>query len=114
MTNHEHRPGWLIRTYVTPRGSRRQIGDRRCPVMLCKVCGKRIVQQSRPTRLLAAGILFSLALMVICSWFAFKLRQPLLYLPFPVSLTVVLHAVYRRTTFVLLKYHQRRKSSSGK
>ena len=105
--SHAHRPGWLLRTYVTPRGTRRQLGDRRCPVMLCKVCGKRIVQESLPTRLLAAGILFSLALMVICSWFAFKLRQPLLFLPFPLSLMGVLYAVYRRTTYVLLKYHKR-------
>ena len=105
--SHAHRPGWLLRTYVTPRGTRRQLGDRRCPVMLCKVCGKRIVQESLPTRLLAAGILVSLALMVVCSGFAFQLRQPLLFLPFPLSLMGVLYAVYRRTTYVLLKYHKR-------
>ena len=104
---HAHRPGWLVRTYVTPRGTRHQLGDRRCPVMLCKVCGKRIVQESLPTRLLAAGILFSLALMVVCTWFAYQQHQPLWFLPFPLSLTGVLYAVYRQTTFVLLKYHKR-------
>ena len=107
--SHKHQPGWLLRTYVTPRGTRRQFGDRRCPVMLCKTCGKRIVQKSCPTRLLAAGTIASLVLMTICSWLAFKLHQPLLFLPFPLALTFVSYAVYRRTTFVLLKYQKRRR-----
>ena len=107
--SHEHRPGWLLRTYVMPRGNRCQLGDRRYPVMLCKTCGKRIVQESRPTRLLAAGVVASLVLMTICSWLAFKLHQPLLFLPFPLALTFVSYAVYRRTTFVLLKYQKRRR-----
>ena len=107
--SHKHQPGWLLRTYVTPRGNRMQIGHRNPPVMICKVCGKRIVQESCPTRLLAAGSMASIALLVICAWFALKTRQPLWFLPFFLTIVGVHYAVYKRTTFVLLKYQQRRR-----
>lgn len=109
MTNHAHRPGWLIRTYANPHKSRTQLGYRNNPVMICKTCGKRIVQQSRPSRLLAAGTLFLLLAMTICIWFAYRRQQPLLLLPLIQLFFSAHYAVYRRTTYALLKYRQRHK-----
>ena len=107
MADHEHRPGWLLRIYANPRGNRMQLGYRQNPVMICRICGKRIVQQNVPSRLLAAGTILLLFMMTICIWVAYKQNQLLWLVPL-IPLFFSLHyTVYKRSTFVLLKYHER-------
>ena len=107
MADHEHRPGWLLRIYANPRGNRMQLGYRQNPVMICRICGKRIVQQNVPSRLLAAGTIFLLCMMTICIWVAYKLGQPLLLLLLIPLFFGIHYTVYKHTTYVLLKYHKR-------
>ena len=107
--SHEHRPGWLIVTYAKPRGNRTQIGYRNNPVMICRICGKRIVQQSCPSRLVGVWCISFLLAMFVTLWFALQWNQPLLLLLLVPVFFGGHYAVYKRTTFVLMKYHKRHK-----